>query len=57
VEATADLDVSDAFGDQAQHRSFDRTQEWTRLDHCGDAAGVAAHTPSILVKPIWQLTQ
>src|SRR5687767_3468924 len=38
AETAADLDVPDAFGDQSQHQAFDRTQEWTRLDHCGDRA-------------------
>jgi len=55
-ETTGDLDIADAFLDQTQHQALDRPQAWTRR-HDRVPIWVAAQTPWILVKPMWQWAQ
>ena len=56
AETPGDFDVVDAFVDQAQHQALDRPQAWTRR-HDDVPVWVAAQTPWILVKPMWQAAQ
>lgn len=56
AETPGDFDVVDTFVDQAQHQALDRPEGRTRR-HDGVPVRVGAQTPSILVKPIWQLAK
>ena len=56
AETPGDFVVGDAFVDQTQHQALDRPQAWTRR-HDDVPVWVAAQTPWILVKPMWQAAQ
>jgi hypothetical protein len=66
-ESTANLVVVDALIDQPEHAPFQRPQDpvpihggrrYVRLGvHGRRAVGVAAQTPLIFVKPMWQVAQ
>jgi hypothetical protein len=55
TESTANLVVVDALIDQPEHAPFQRPQHLGV--HGRRVVGVAAQTPSIFVKPMWQVAQ